>query len=460
MSRKRMSWSMAVLGSGLFASNLMAANVAVIDSGLDVNHPKLAEQVWINPADATYDQADNDNNGFVDDVYGWNFVNNNGILIDLKHSQLLNTDVRRFFELQGKSLAGSASEEEKAWMKAKITDKAFIKRLSTYGAFAHGTHVAGIVAQQSPLVKVSGIKLIPTENPLGSVRYQVEHALMEDQDINRILSVILKGGLILVAKAQAKALAPIGTYVGSLDMPVVNGSFGIGQTQAKMLLTPLLKLALRGAEPSTAQVDEFAHFFLQQLSREQAVLVRNAPESLFVFAAGNDGSDNDKFPTAPASIQHPHVMSVAAAFEDGHLAPFSNYGLSVDVAAPGVAVLSAAPNGERIALSGTSQAAPAVAGIAAAIKAENPDLGPQDLKKIIMATVDVKAELKGKVKSSGIVNRARALVAATLSRSQPLEGAIAEARKTVSDAVVKPLAPNGFRAMGTLINLEPAFLLN
>jgi hypothetical protein len=84
-----------------------------------------------------------------------------------------------------------------------------------------------------------------------------------------------------------------------------------------------------------------------------------------------------------------------------------------------------------LAVSGTSQAAPYVANIAGRVKDINPKLGFREIKKIIMETVDVKPWLAGKVKTSGIVNRDRALRAAELSRNLDLRAAIAHSKNDI-----------------------------
>ena len=162
-------------------------------------------------------------------------------------------------------------------------------------------------------------------------------------------------------------------------------------------------------------------------------MMRKAPKTLFVFAAGNEGLSNDIFPAAPASIEHPHVISVAAVDPSGELAVFSNFGKKVDVAAPGVSILSSTPDAREIALSGTSQAAPFIAGLAAEIKAINEDLSPSEIKKIILSSVDLKPSLSEKVLAGGIANTKRSLEAAALSLTMPLQQAIEDARNKIQD---------------------------
>ena len=50
--------------------------IAVIDSGIDINHPDLKDNIWINTKEIPNNNIDDDHNGFIDDVYGWDFVNN------------------------------------------------------------------------------------------------------------------------------------------------------------------------------------------------------------------------------------------------------------------------------------------------------------------------------------------------------------------------------------------------
>lgn len=72
--------------------------------------------------------------------------------------------------------------------------------------------------------------------------------------------------------------------------------------------------------------------------------INNYPNTLFVVAAGNQGTNNDLEPQYPCNYPSPNVICVAASDKDDNLAAFSNYGpTSVDLAAPGVSILSAAP---------------------------------------------------------------------------------------------------------------------
>jgi subtilisin family serine protease len=430
----------------LLSSNLslsaQASVLGIVDSGLDTLHKDLSAHIWLNANDSTKDGIDNDQNGLKDDVNGWNFIGNNGNLIEKKYGKYFDKDVARFFEVQAQALEGEASSEDIDWMKAAVGQKDFVKKLQIFGNYAHGTHVTGIAVSDNPAAQAMMVKLIPTENPLAGLsrmENEVRIAAEEGKELNWIVKEIIKGGLGLFAKAQAQVFSSIGSYLHGHKVDVANASLGMGLMQAEMIIKPLLRLAGAGQNPPPALLQELAIHFLQQVNAEQEILLKNAPDTLFVFAAGNEGIDNDLYPTAPASIDHPYKLSVAASFADGQLAPFSNYGAQkVDIAAPGVAIVSTIPDDRQLALSGTSQAAPYVAGVAANIKDINPELGIAEIKTILMQTVDKLDALKTKVKSGGVANRQRALYAAELSRSMPLARAIAEARASVPSALVLP----------------------
>ena len=143
---------------------------------------------------------------------------------------------------------------------------------------------------------------------------------------------------------------------------------------------------------------------------EDAIRAAGDAGILFVAAAGNDGSDNDRRPHYPSNYDLPNVISVAALDRSDNLASFSNYGVkTVHVAAPGKEILSTWLNDGYREASGTSMATPYVSGIAALILAKEPDLTMAKLRERILGSVDKTDALNGKVSSGGRVCAANAL---------------------------------------------------
>jgi thermitase len=99
---------------------------------------------------------------------------------------------------------------------------------------------------------------------------------------------------------------------------------------------------------------------------------------VMVAAAGNDASKQPSYPAA-----YPEVLSVSAVNVDGELAEFSNHGSYINISAPGEYIPSTYFNEQYAALSGTSMAAPHVAGLAGLVKSANPDLSNKEIMKII-----------------------------------------------------------------------------
>jgi subtilisin family serine protease len=114
----------------------------------------------------------------------------------------------------------------------------------------------------------------------------------------------------------------------------------------------------------------------------------SAPEILFIAAGGNDNSDASFNEFVPSGIVLPNLLTVGAVDLAGDEAPFTSYGPTVKVHANGYQVESYLPGGARVALSGTSMAAPQVANLAAKMLAVNPKLSPRELIDIIVATAE------------------------------------------------------------------------
>ena len=149
-----------------------------------------------------------------------------------------------------------------------------------------------------------------------------------------------------------------------------------------------------------------------QYSKALEDTIRAAGEAgiLFVAAAGNDGTSNDKRPHYPSNYDLPNVISVAATDKNDQLASFSNFGVkTVHIAAPGREILSTWLGDQYREASGTSMATPYVSGVAGLILAAEPDLTVAKLRERLLKSVDKIESLNGKIESGGRLNAAKAL---------------------------------------------------
>jgi subtilisin family serine protease len=406
-----------------------AATIAVIDSGTDTEHVDFQDKIWINAQEIADNGRDEDGNGYQDDVYGWNFAEQNNLVIDRSYIGTFSNDPYKFFDIQGKSFLGEATEEEIAWVNEKRKDPEFIKEMGKFGNFVHGTHVAGITVKDVTDAKILTVKLIPTEVKLpGSKKYKT----MDEGGRERALHAALNG----FAKLQMTMIEEAFYYVGQHKADIANGSFGTGRDQIRAI-TDVMYTVIFFKKPTEEQSIKTANYMMNSLIKYGEKAVAAAPNTLFVFAAGNAGQNNDEIPTSPTNVQADNVISVAATYKYNFIAPFSNYGTKmVDVAAPGMLIHSQIPGNEYLKVSGTSQAAPFVARIAGQIKDSNKNLTPKQIKEIIMGTVDKKEFLNKKVKTNGIVNLNRAVHAAKLTLTMNVGDAIQASNVNVADIEV------------------------
>jgi len=157
----------------------------------------------------------------------------------------------------------------------------------------------------------------------------------------------------------------------------------------------------------------------------------NTNDMLFVAAAGNNSSSNDSLPFYPASYNAPNVIAVAATSNLDQLAYFSNYGATtVHLGAPGVDIVSTAPNNGYLMASGTSMATPHVSG-AAMLVLSRCSLSTADLKGALIASVDAVPALAGKTTSGGRLDVNGALRACTALPSAPVLSSVNGDQKVI-----------------------------
>ncbi len=141
---------------------------------------------------------------------------------------------------------------------------------------------------------------------------------------------------------------------------------------------------------------------------ELDAIIRNSP-MLFIVSAGNGdavgrGYSIDDLPMYPASYSADNIISVGNLMFNGALDESSNYGaFSVDIAAPGTYILGAIPGGYAF-MSGTSMAAPMVAGVAALVYSCRMDLDLIGVRRAIIDTAKPMESMNGKTVTGGSLN--------------------------------------------------------
>lgn len=431
-----------LIASALFFSTVsQAARVAVTDSGTDFSHEWLKSRPLVNTKEVAGNRVDDDRNGKVDDIVGWNFAEDYGKVFYPEHLTSVSDDLFQYFEVIARKQSGVQTAEDEHFWQTHVTDlpvdkkQALLGRLNFYGQYAHSTHVSGIVASLAPKAMIMSNRVFPDSQP------------EESQKADQAAEVLGLGfgskkvGLAdlfykLVSAINNGSFEKVGLYLNEQKVDVANYSLGVSlQTLAK------LTLSVRGIKnPTAQQLSAETTRAAAQFEPAGQKWMKSSPGTLFVVAAGNDGTNNDLLPVFPANVHAANSIIVAASQGYEKLATFSNYGQSVDIAAPGVAIKSSVPalnHKQILPMSGTSMAAPFITGVAAKAKDLNPRLTAADLKNILMSTVDKKEWLKGKVLSAGVVNPERVYTAATMSNTMPVADAIRSAIQTVKDVEVK-----------------------
>ena len=271
--------------------------IAIIDSGTDWQHEDLSSKIWTNPGETPNNGRDDDGNGYVDDVRGWDFVGN-----------ITTADAQ----------AGILRPDNDPRVTGTINDNT-----------AHGTVVGGCAGAATNNAK-----------GVASTGFDCQILPIKCGSDNPSFGGILQG---------YQAIA----YAADLGADIINCSWG----------GP-------GIDPGAQDIVDYA----------------TAKGSLVVAASGNDGLNNDSYLQSPASLEN--VLSVGSCSVNDRVSNFSNYGMNVDVYAPGENILSTYPNNQYRGLTGTSFSSPLTSGVAALVKALHPDWTPEMIAAQIRGTVD------------------------------------------------------------------------
>ncbi|ASO04829.1 MULTISPECIES: S8 family peptidase [Arenibacter] len=408
--------------------------VAVLDSGMDLTHEDLVDVLWVNKGEIAGNNKDDDNNGYIDDIHGYNFLG------ESYNEQL------EMARIVGKKL-GDASLQAKA--KSDL-DKDYQKALQNKGQYEQilqavqnaDEEVKELLGKDSYTKK--DLTEIKTEEEtmqrnvsilmqMLSIKDTIPEVLSELKDgikhftdqLNYNLNVDFDGRKMVgddpynfddrgYGNGNPKNRVDDeshGTHVAGIIAAKRNnglGANGVAENVEIMSIRAVpngdeydkdIALGIRYAVDNGAKIINGSFGKAYSPNAEwvyDAIKYAADNDVLFVHAAGNSGEDlddpnnpnfpNDQINNGPEMADN--VITVGALtskYGSEMVASFSNYGLiNVDVFAPGDDIYSTMPNNEYDFQGGTSMAAPAVAGVAALVRSFYPKLSASQVKAILL----------------------------------------------------------------------------
>jgi len=408
--------------------------VAVIDSGIDISHEDLDGVLWTNKKEIPGNGIDDDKNGYVDDIHGWNFLGD-GYDEQLEYVRIVasgDTSIPRYAEAKALLDKERAQVEptkqryEQIYGALKEADAAFTKEFGTadytpeqvknlqttdeklvqYKAVAAQMEGFGLASVQQAKEELKNAldglvdRLNTNLNPEFSGRKTGDNANdFNDKpgygNANVMPSIKSEAhgthvaGIILAERNNGKGANGVANNAELMSIRVVPNGDEYDKDVAK---------GIRYAVDNGANIinGSFGKSFSQQSEWvRDAIKYASDNNVIFVHAAGNSGEDVDVEPNFPddntggAEVSNTYIRvgALAPKYGTGVVAGFTNYGKkNVDVFAPGAQVYSSTPENEYKTFGGTSMAAPAVAGVAALVWSQYPKLTAAQVKQVILSS--------------------------------------------------------------------------
>ncbi|PKP15434.1 MAG: peptidase S8, partial [Bacteroidetes bacterium HGW-Bacteroidetes-23] len=400
--------------------------VAVIDSGTDIEHEDLKGRVWTNAKEIPGNGIDDDNNGYIDDIHGWNFLG------DVVNETLEMTRIVRKGDDGSETYKNASKKLEEKKQEALMNkqqidfivaaDKGILEHLKKEDYTLQD--VKSILTTNPTLgnYKMAMMQFLantPREEFMKGVKEYEEHVydqlnynLNTEYDGRKILgdnyedfSTKFYGNNQVWGPDKKHALH--GTHVAGIIAQVRGnnlGGDGVATNVEIMAIRAVpngdeydkdIALAIRYAADNGAKIinGSFGKGFSPQKEWVyDAIKYAASKDVLFVHAAGNDGEDLNVVESFPndrvgdTEIADNFIKIGALNFEYGSktVAEFSNYGKTdVDVFAPGVKIYATVPNNKYEHQQGTSMASPNAAGVAALIRSYYPTLTAPQVKMIL-----------------------------------------------------------------------------
>lgn len=442
--------------------------VAVIDSGIDYMHEDLIDNMWVNHGEIPNNGIDDDRNGYIDDIHGWNFIGgSDGQNVgpdSYEATRVYNSGKYKYENANPKMLNKAQKKEYQMFLQAKnIVENEILKAQNSLdkinlmservmnalnaieekleGKTINYLALESIESDGNMDVEIGKMlvtQFLAEDDSIDIV--SIKNMITEDidNDKNYYLNKLNYGYNVdfdprkdivkdnyddpyqrIYGNNDIKGPDALhGTHVGGIIGAIRNNGIGLDGVAPNVKLMSVRAVpdgderdkdvanAIRYAVDNGAQIINMSFgkgFTTHKHVVDQAIKYAASKDVLLVHAAGNSNQNNDiesNFPTAVLKTKKilfwkkvvvaKNWIEVGALNSKGGMyaaAPFSNYGKSVDLFAPGMHIYSTTPENQYAQLQGTSMASPVVAGIAATIRSLYPALTAVQVKEAIMKSV-------------------------------------------------------------------------
>jgi cell wall-associated protease len=422
--------------------------VAIIDSGIDINHEDLKDNIWVNTKEIPNNGVDDDNNGYVDDVNGWDFLGGKDGTDVSRETMEVTREYARLKKIYQyiqdiSSLSPAMKVEYELYKKYKARYEAKVQELQEQGPFVIKLYEKYIDSKLilSTFLKVKDITKedlakITTKEPEDIRKAKRVFELLEQigQDEEKLKEAYeyydaqFKFGINLSFNPRTIVGDDVdnindrdygnnevkgpdarhGTHVAGIVAANRNNSLGIAGVASNVKIMAIRAVpegderdkdvsnAIRYAVDNGAKIINMSFgksVSPQKQAVDDAVRYAQSKGVLLIHAAGNENENIDisdnypskKFDDGKQADNWLEVGATSWMQPPSAVAEFSNYGhKTVDVFAPGVDLKSTVVGSQYEDLSGTSMAAPVVTGLAALLMSYYPDFDFKKIKQIIL----------------------------------------------------------------------------
>ena len=380
------------------AYNLLAGKtsktiiVAVIDNGIDITHEDLTNIIWTNKKEIAGNGIDDDHNGFVDDVHGWNFRGaKDGSIIDnewVGATQIYEAWKTRFENMDTNLLN---ENEKKEWTIYKTAKREYFDK--------QNNSKDSIELNYSYNLKYNSSNLIANDSEDPNNRHYGSPYFKLTQGLNH--GTYVSG---IIAATRHNNIGMDGVADNVLIMPIV-ASTQVGDERDKDVANAIHYAVDNGVQLINISFSKL--FSTNKSLLDEAIHYADKKKILIIHCAGNDGVNIDSFynyhyPIALFDNGKKAVHFITVGWSrplfDYRLAhPNSGYGkLSVDLFAPGSDIYTTAPHNQYDSRSGSSMSTPVVTGVAALLLSYFPSLTTKQVKDILLKTVFKPTQLVNK----------------------------------------------------------------